>query len=904
MTRRITRSILLVPCCFFVGWGAVSARTAASTGDSVDRLLALVPEGKVEDRAEIESLMSSLTAADITRLCAMLVEPGAGDDTAARMSLEAIAQWSVGGGEGADGARTALIESAVRSLGADAADDIKQFLIERLRLAGDARALPALSELLASEPLCIPAVRTLCTVGGDGACPALLTALDAASGRNRIAIIEGLQTLGCHAAAPVLLDDVDDPDPQVREAAIAALGALGGPEALQPIGVASAVAFGDWLAYNRIAAAGLRLTGRLMQGEDRALAANFYRNVIHSDATMTPMLDHLRCASLYGLAEAVGAESIGDIVVGLTGESAELRATAAEIATRLGGPEVTQALVARFAGGGTGLKADLVGILARRGDPAGWETVRGALSDDDPEVRRAAVPAVTALGGEHAAAALVEYLSTHPDDDTEPVAEALAALPEPGGSLRIAGAIPDAPPPIRVLLIDALARRRAVDQADAVMAATHDADGAVRLSAIRACGTVGSTPAASALLRLLDNDPPDEERSAIERALAAICNRVADPGQRAAAILADMRPRDERRHISLLRVLGQLGGEAAFRVLREAAHDDRETVREAVFRSFGDWPDGAAARDVLYLVKEETDTRRYVLGMRAVAHLIELAARTTPGEPDVPALLSIGRDALDACRRTEERQLIVSKIAEIHDLRTLALLEEYLDRKDLVSETARGLITVSEALLPGRWSEAGEAMKQVLAAAENPSLREDAARVAAEAEGYEGFITDWMFSGPYRVEDRTGQQVMEEVLAPERGETPDPPWKPQRPAEDEKNFWYLDLYASVGGSGNAAAYLRTFLHSELDQAAQLETGSDDGLKAWVNGEVVLNNNVLRGCKRSEDIVPVRLHAGWNEVLLKVTNNQGGWGACTRVRAADGGRAANVRVQADPPTGSR
>jgi hypothetical protein len=78
----------------------------------------------------------------------------------------------------------------------------------------------------------------------------------------------------------------------------------------------------------------------------------------------------------------------------------------------------------------------------------------------------------------------------------------------------------------------------------------------------------------------------------------------------------------------------------------------------------------------------------------------------------------------------------------------------------------------------------------------------------------------------------------------------------------------------------------------------LELGSDDGIKAWLNQEVIHTNNALRGCGPGQDKVNAMLRQGWNELMLKVTNDGGGWGACARLRAPDGGAVTGVRVDAN------
>jgi len=98
----------------------------------------------------------------------------------------------------------------------------------------------------------------------------------------------------------------------------------------------------------------------------------------------------------------------------------------------------------------------------------------------------------------------------------------------------------------------------------------------------------------------------------------------------------------------------------------------------------------------------------------------------------------------------------------------------------------------------------------------------------------------------------------------------------------------------IGSFDNAAAYLRSYVWSDRQCEAMLELGSDDGVKVWLNGELVHANNTARAVQPGQDKKQVTLKEQWNELLLKVTNISGGWGACVRL----------VNEQGKPLTGIR
>lgn len=67
------------------------------------------------------------------------------------------------------------------------------------------------------------------------------------------------------------------------------------------------------------------------------------------------------------------------------------------------------------------------------------------------------------------------------------------------------------------------------------------------------------------------------------------------------------------------------------------------------------------------------------------------------------------------------------------------------------------------------------------------------------------------------------------------------------------------------------------MYSETEQKVELFTGSDDGMKVWVNSELVTSVLKARGAKWGDDQKEVVLKKGDNTVLVKVENRRGGYG---------------------------
>ncbi len=77
-------------------------------------------------------------------------------------------------------------------------------------------------------------------------------------------------------------------------------------------------------------------------------------------------------------------------------------------------------------------------------------------------------------------------------------------------------------------------------------------------------------------------------------------------------------------------------------------------------------------------------------------------------------------------------------------------------------------------------------------------------------------------------------------------------------------------------------YLWAQVEMPKQTALVLGIGSDDGVKVWLNGELVHENWVSRGMTTDNDHVPVTFQKGTNHLVLKIQNQGGGpWGFCCR-----------------------
>ena len=82
------------------------------------------------------------------------------------------------------------------------------------------------------------------------------------------------------------------------------------------------------------------------------------------------------------------------------------------------------------------------------------------------------------------------------------------------------------------------------------------------------------------------------------------------------------------------------------------------------------------------------------------------------------------------------------------------------------------------------------------------------------------------------------------------------------------------------------AYAFCLLNSETNQDVLLKVGSNDGVRIWLNENLVHDHHVARGLTIGEDTVPVSLKKGSNRLLAKVENLGGSWALSVSVVGKD------------------
>ena len=173
-----------------------------------------------------------------------------------------------------------------------------------------------------------------------------------------------------------------------------------------------------------------------------------------------------------------------------------------------------------------------------------------------------------------------------------------------------------------------------------------------------------------------------------------------------------------------------------------------------------------------------------------------------------------------------------------------------------------------------------------------PAMPEYAARIAGydlEPPKKADFIRQWLLLGSFPNPGGIGGAGFETDYVDETSVKPVPgqelrgrKWQPHA---NQNDGLVMDLLqVPIRPQTNAVAYAHTYIWSSKQQKVVLLVGSDDGCKAWLNGEEVINSgDVQRSCTPDSDSAEVELKEGVNSLLVKIAQGTGGWSFTARIK---------------------
>jgi HEAT repeat protein len=504
---------------------------------------------------------------------------------------------------GAEEQRQAVVAATATKLTPQVPTTTRLYLFKVLERIGRAEAVPVLNTALNEQE---PAIREAARRAlQNNPTPEAGTVLRAALERaitlpgatqadndRTIGLINALGYRRDQAAIPTLAKFVGS-GPRTASAAIAALGKIGGSEAVgvlskfittgrQPDGT---LAIATPTQRNEAAHAMLQAADAMTRSgtpDGRAEAAQIYIYYYRPEYSQA-----IRAAALRGLVIARGIDATPLLFEAMTGSDESMQKIAASFVGDLPGRAATEAFASLLPKLPDASKATLIGELGARGDVAARSAILQQTQSTTPDVRIAALRALGNVGGPTDSVLLARLASTTQGRERDAAREGVA---------RLRGATVNAvllqtlqatttPSALRLEVIRGLAARRATAATPVLLQTLRSKDVAVQQEAIAALGVLANQESAPPLLNLLLNTTSDQTRERTAQALADIYTRQRNKGVSSAPVVAALGNSNMAARVQLVGLLRHIGDAGALQAARAALKNSNSEVRSAAVRS-------------------------------------------------------------------------------------------------------------------------------------------------------------------------------------------------------------------------------------------------------------------------------------------------------------------------------
>ena len=174
------------------------------------------------------------------------------------------------------------------------------------------------------------------------------------------------------------------------------------------------------------------------------------------------------------------------------------------------------------------------------------------------------------------------------------------------------------------------------------------------------------------------------------------------------------------------------------------------------------------------------------------------------------------------------------------------------------------LISISFAQTPKYYLKKGTWMETLIGSREELAKEERSNTIK-----FTPVLGPWYVTGPWISEagKSFGQKFPPEDNADISVGYGDKKWEP-------KPDWKDGIVINLPPAGNISTYLLRTITSDRDTTISGFFGSDDGIKVWLNGSLILSRDVDRAVRPNQDNAELNLKKGENKLLLKVNNNAG------------------------------
>jgi hypothetical protein len=161
--------------------------------------------------------------------------------------------------------------------------------------------------------------------------------------------------------------------------------------------------------------------------------------------------------------------------------------------------------------------------------------------------------------------------------------------------------------------------------------------------------------------------------------------------------------------ISLLRVLGKIGGGKGMKAAEGALKDEDEPVRTAALDVLAAWPDPSAAPILLRIAREAEDETKKNAAAGGFIRVVRMRSRRTTEQT-----LELCRGGFEIARNANDKKALLGMLGWVRHVETVKLLAEHLEDEGVENDVGRTLVGVASHTWKKHPEETKAALEKVI----------------------------------------------------------------------------------------------------------------------------------------------------------------------------------------------
>ncbi len=829
----------------------LTAQDKRTLDTKVADLLVQMPADNEQELKEQMELMLQLEEAGLQKILDLVIPPGTGDDTRARMAVESLSRYV--SQPGMEKEKTGWELIILKEIEERSDSFVKSFLMSQLYYIGSEASIEVLSKYLTEAQLHDPAIRIIRDAHPGKAADIFVKQLDNSTGEVTIALVNAIKETGNsdHAAAIALLAGSDSSE--LQRSVLACLARLGHSDSYKLLSNAAKAAgympeltnaTGSLLAYAK------SMTRQL----NHELSLKICKTVQKNCKTAEQM--HFMCGALTtGAGNYTIEEAVPYLVKAMESDHKAYRMAAINYAATYNSPaepwyptlESTKS---------SEVKIEILYLLGQLNRKRSANLVTGYMKDPDPAVREQALKSIALIRKNEAVPHIVKHLIDYPaPPDTDAAKAALLQGVVKDLIPLLSYQMQNAPDGAKVVLIEVIAEKREAKSFNLLYDQIGE-EGQVRSASIAKLYKVSSHEHLEVLMKLFDQLDDEDEQLQIEKALVESINSSPDRAAATQKLLSHAsQSSSTSNYIGVLATIG--GKEALDAVYSEYMSGDEATKERAL--------DGLFKSDDIFATRAmfEICSKNPEEAIREEAFKNYVRVVNGSSLPDDQKLLLLRKIDSHAASPRNTTSLLRA-MGNVNTFLSFITLSGYLDNEELQTEAANALVRVA---LPSGGEEnglSGKLVREKLVRAKEIITGPDSEYLQIDIENYLALMPEQVgFVSMFNGNDLEGWQGLasdpkqKEDLSPEElqvlQDTANAKLKENWSVKDHcivfngdgSNLCSIKEYGSfemivdwrITKKGDSGIYLRGSPQIQIWDTARVESGAQVGSGGLYNNQV-------------------------------------------------------------------